>query len=191
MSGFEVQLGPCVGGRLRTWTGDGTGRLWSVPQDEWLRTAQGSGSLTRAEVGKGLFREVGTLTGDTLVVRPRLPVPGAAGGGLTMEPQSMDLAEPRRRASRGTFEDFREILERAVARCVDAGEFLVVEPTEAAGEPGAGERRFCLFAVMPDGADHVAVVETAPAPQDSLLWDRTSTPRTRRTRSRHRRRPRP
>lgn len=165
--GVAVQLGPCVGGRVRTWTSDGASRLWSVPQDAWLRSAQGSGALTRAEIASGLLREVGSLDEERseLTVRPRLPLPATVGGAPTMEAQVIGLTEPRR-ASRSTFEDYREVLTRAVTRCVDAGEFLVVEP----GGPGAGERRFCLFAVMPDGADHVVAVETAPAPRGSDLW---------------------
>ncbi|GAB3126678.1 hypothetical protein GCM10027289_02970 [Tsukamurella serpentis] len=164
MAEIDVRLGPCVGGRLRTWTADGAGELWSVPHDHWLRTVQATGALSRTETAPGRFAEAGTLTGDgAILVRPRLPVPDPAGRATTMAPQRVRLDAPRR-ASRATFEDFRELLVRAVNRCVDAGEFLVIEPGAA-----DDDQRFALFAVMPHGADRVVVVETAPAPA-SELW---------------------
>ncbi|WP_019201974.1 hypothetical protein [Tsukamurella sp. 1534] len=162
-----VQLSPCVGGRIRTWGDDGTTGLWSVPNDAVLRENQATGRLPRIPRGERLSGEAAELAGDgsALVIRPRFPVQAA--DGLTMEAQTVELAEPRRRASRATFEDFREVLTRAVEHCAAKYEFLVVRR----GGIGAPDQPFCLFAVLPDGAARVSVVETAPAPAGSTLWE--------------------
>ncbi|CAM3988396.1 hypothetical protein TSST111916_17170 [Tsukamurella strandjordii] len=163
MSGIEVQLSPCVGGLVRTWSDDGTDRLWAVPDDAWLRDTQGTGRLGRTALSESHFRESAELTDGALIVRPRLPVQTA--GGLTMAAQTVELREAKR-PSRGTREDFGELLARAVQHCVDTYEFLVIGP----GAQGPGLAPLCLFAVLPDGADHAIVVEAEPPPEDSLLW---------------------
>jgi hypothetical protein len=163
VSGVEVQISPCVGGLIRTWNEDGTDQLWSVPDDAWLRDTQGTGRLGRTALTESHFRESAQLTDGVLIVQPRLPVRTAEG--LTMAAQTVELAEPKR-PSRGTREDFRELLARAVQHCVDTYEVLVVGP----GAQGPGRAPLCLFAVLPDGAEHAVVVEAEPAPADSLLW---------------------
>ncbi|ADG80389.1 putative protein OS=Tsukamurella paurometabola (strain ATCC 8368 / DSM / CCUG 35730 /CIP 100753 / JCM 10117 / KCTC 9821 / NBRC 16120 / NCIMB 702349/ NCTC 13040) OX=521096 GN=Tpau_3813 PE=4 SV=1 [Tsukamurella paurometabola] len=164
MSGDEVQLSPCVGGLVRTWATDGTDRLWSVPDDAWLRETQGSGRLGRIALTENYFRESAEFADAGLILRPRLPV--QVDGDLTMAAQTVELRGPKR-ASRGTRQDFRELLTRAVRHCVDTYEFLVVGP----GAQRPGGPPLCLFAVLADGAGHVAVVEAAPPPAESLLWE--------------------
>lgn len=162
-----VQLSPCVGGLLRTWSDDGAARLWSLPSDSWLRAAQATGGIGRTAGADGRFREQAMLSagGNTLAVAPRFPV-RAADGALTMETQLVQLAEPRR-PSRSTHEDFRELLAQAVRHCAGTDEFLIVER----GGPDAPGEPFCLFAVLPEGEAAVTVVQTAPAPLGSELWD--------------------
>lgn len=163
----EVQLSPCVGGLVRTFDADGGSRLWSVPTDEWLRSTQATGRLGRTVREGRRFRETALLSAadGTLLVRPRFPVRGE-NGVLTMEPQLVRLA-PERRPSRSTHQDLRELLVRAVQHCAGRDEFLVVER----GGWGAPADPFCLFAVLPDGDGAVSVVETAPAPTGSQVWE--------------------
>lgn len=164
-----VEISPCVGGLVRTWADDGASRLWSVPEDAWLREVQASGRIGRISRKENRYREAAHLTdaGDALLVRPRVPLPGPDGE-VTMQPQTIPLA-PEKRASRSTFEDFREVLIRAVEHCAATDEYLVVER----GAHDAGREPFCVFAVLPAGdgpGSFVTVVETAPLPADSELW---------------------
>jgi hypothetical protein len=176
-----VEISPCVGGLVRTWSSDGASRLWSVPDDAWLREAQGTGRIGRVSRKEGRYREAAELSeaDGALLVRPRVPV-RADDGSLSMEARPVVLG-PEKRASRSTFEDFREVLTQAVVHCADTDEYLVVER----GAHDAGPEPFCLFAVLPAGEApgvFVTVVETAPSPRDSELWapyvdewDRTAT----------------
>ncbi|CAM3556336.1 hypothetical protein ACXYTP_13650 [Tsukamurella ocularis] len=176
-----VEISPCVGGLVRTWSDDGVARLWSVPDDAWLRQVQATGRIGRASRKEGRYREAARLSeaDGALLVRPRAPMRGADGN-LTMEEQVVALG-PEKRPSRSTFEDFREVLTRAVEHCAATDEYLVVER----GARDAGREPFCLFAVLPAGAEpgvFVTVVETAPPPRESDLWapyvdewDRTAT----------------
>ncbi|TWS24242.1 hypothetical protein FK268_11600 [Tsukamurella sputi] len=164
-----VEISPCVGGLVRTWSSDGASRLWSVPEDGWLREAQGTGRIGRLSRKEGRYREAGELSeaGGELLVRPRVPM-RAEDGSLTMEARAVPLG-PEKRASRSTFEDFREVLTQAVTHCAETDEYLVVER----GAHDAGREPFCLFAVLPAGEApgvFVTVVETAPPPRDSELW---------------------
>ncbi|KXO90295.1 hypothetical protein AXK57_15645 [Tsukamurella pulmonis] len=164
-----VELSPCVGGLVRTWSADGAARLWSVPDDAWLREVQAAGRIGRVSRKEGRYREAARLSeaDGALLVRPRAPLRGADGA-LTMQEQSVALAA-QKRPSRSTFEDFREVLVRAVEHCAATDEYLVVER----GAHDAGREPFCLFVVLPaDGAPGgvVTVVETAPPPGDSELW---------------------
>lgn len=164
-----VEISPCVGGLVRTWSDDGASRLWSVPEDAWLRDVQATGRIGRVSRKEGRYREAARLSeaDGALLVRPRVPLK-ADDGSLTMAEQSVALA-PEKRPSRSTFEDFREVLTRAVEHCASTDEYLVVER----GARDAKREPFCLFAVLPAGAEpgvFVTVVETAPLPRDSELW---------------------
>ncbi len=176
-----VELSPCVGGLVRTWsTDDGASTLWTVPDDGWLKEVQATGRIGRVSRKEGRYRESAELSGDgELLVRPRVPLRGEDGS-LTMATRAVPIA-PGSSPAGTAFDDFRRVLARAVEHCAGTDEYLVVER----GAHDAQREPFCLFVVLPAGAEpgvFVTVIETAPAPRDSELWapyvdewDRTGT----------------
>jgi hypothetical protein len=163
----SVQISPCVGGLLRTWADGEQSRLWSVPDAEWLRATQGTGRIGRTLRAKGRFREAATLAADggVLLVQPRFPV-RAADGTLTMEAQPVRL-EAAAQPAATTLDEFHRLLAQAIEHCANKDELLLVER----GGWDAPDEPFCLFGVVPRGDGFVSVVETAPSPHGSDLWD--------------------
>ncbi|MEH3033101.1 MAG: hypothetical protein PGN07_03440 [Aeromicrobium erythreum] len=161
-----VQLSPCVGGVVRTWTDDGTTGVWSSPQATWLADVQGTGWIGRTQREERRYREAALLSDDgALVVRGRYPLAGQ--GGTTSMEASVLALEPARAPTGDVMADLRALLARAVRHCVASGEFLVVER----GGWDAPQEPFCLFALVEGPREgRVSVVETAPDPTESPIW---------------------
>ncbi|GAC56636.1 hypothetical protein GOHSU_12_00260 [Gordonia hirsuta DSM 44140 = NBRC 16056] len=162
---IRVQLSPCVGGLVRTWYHDGgQTHLWSSPDADWLTGALATGRIGRTHRAhprddaedQRHFREVGLLSTEsgTLVVH------GPDETVLRLEP----VDQPHDDSVAG---DFHDVLTQAVEHCVATGEYLIVEQ----GDPTAPGEPFCLFTVI-DGEDGpICVIDTAPDPHGSQLWE--------------------
>jgi hypothetical protein len=162
-----VQLSPCVGGLLRTWTEAGD-RLWSVPNDEPLVAVQGTGVLARSARGQQRYRETALLHEEsgTLVLSPRLlerapsGQPGFATSALQLAPAG--AARPSAR------DDFARAVNQAVRHVAATFEYLVIE----VGGWDAPVEPYAFFALHVDDAGRqLSTVEVAPPPRGSTLWD--------------------
>lgn len=165
-SGELVQLSPCLGGLVRTWTDSGESQLWSVSQSQWLLGAQGTGSIARTPREDRRFREVAWLSGEEhrLTVQWRFPTE-TDDGEVTLDANVVSL-ELAGRPADDPFEDLRELLGRAIGHCIDKNEFLVVEK----GGWDPPDEPFCLFLLVNEEEGLVSVVETAPPPHGSEVW---------------------
>lgn len=164
---FEVvQLGPCVGGKLRTWTVDGEALLWSTPDAEWLLDHQATGQISRTLREEDRYREVAMLDAatGTLIVARRHTL-DHAGIDVQVDAQVVRLEHDTRPAHH-IFDDFDRLLAAAVAHCVSTGEFLVVE----LGGWDAPETPYCLFIAFEDDGEAMSVIETSPSPREARLW---------------------
>jgi hypothetical protein len=165
-----VQLSPCVGGLVRTWSEGGGDRLWSVPDDESgaaLMAAQGTGVLARSPRGTDRYRETGLLDEEsgTLVLRPRFPERGD-GEEHAFRQVSLQLA-PAGAARPEAVADFARVVNQAVRHVAATFEYLVIEVGgwQAPFEP------FAFFALhVDDDGSRLSTVEAAPVPRGSELW---------------------
>lgn len=169
-----VQISPCVGGLLRTWADDGETHLWTMDDPTYVLGRQAHGVYARTIQEENRYRECALLTKDTgvLVVQSRFPVEtsdATDGNGDTtvqLEGQVIQL----RRATEPTgnpLQELRWILESAVSHCTSSGEFLVVER----GGWDSPHKPYALFALVQERSGPVSVVETAPAPYGSSIWE--------------------
>ena len=169
---LPAQLSPCVGGLVRTWTEQGT-RLWSLPHDDVLVAAQGTGVLARSVRGEQRFRETALLHEEsgTLVLTPRFP-DRAAGEELAFQSSALQL-EPAEEARPKAREDFARVINQAVRHVAATFEYLVIEVGgwDAPFEPYA----FFALHVGEDGRQ-LSTVEVAPVPRGSELWQPHSRP---------------
>ena len=160
-----VMLSPCVGGLVRTWSGNGASRLWGVTDPSSLVSRMGRGIIARTLREERRYREAALLnerTG-TLFLQPRRPTATPDGMVQSTVP-SLQLTEPGA-ATSSPWADLKELLGQAVRYTVETDGLLVVElgGWEAPVEP------YCLFLVTHDRGE-VSVVETAPAPNGAKLW---------------------
>ena len=156
-----VQLSPCVGGLLRTWTEGGT-QLWSVPDDSALVAAQGTGVLARVDRGQQRFRETALLdeAGGLLVLQPR-----AEGGQL---PATTVKLEPAGEARADAPQEFARAINQAVRHVASTFEYLVLD----VGGWDAPFEPFVFFALHVDEqGNQLSTIEASPAPQGSKLWE--------------------
>ncbi|TXI53375.1 hypothetical protein [Mycolicibacterium mageritense] len=159
-----AQLSLCAGGLVRTW-GDRP-QLWSVPDDAYLRSMMGTGTLARTVREQNRFREVAMVSEDssTLWLQGRFPV--ASGDGVLQVDGSIIELQPAREPSASLYDDVHELLAQAIDHALKNNEYLLVEKGgwDAPNEP------FCLFIVIPDGDGYVSIIETAPPPVSSEIW---------------------
>lgn len=163
-----AQLSPCVGGLVRTWADGGEPQLWSTPDAEWLLQAQGTGHIGRARREDRRFREAGMLSerSGTLMIQGRFPVK-TDDDNYSIEANMVRL-QPADQPNETVFDDFRALLARAIQHCLRSNEYLVIE----LGGWDAPQEPFCLFAVIADEeSGSVSVIETAPDPTGSEIWD--------------------
>lgn len=161
-----VQFSPCVGGHLRTWSGDGTTQLWSTPDADWLLANQGTGRIARTLRGEYRYREAGMLVEDrSLLFVPARPVQQAGSETVDLETQLIRLEAPLGTTD-SLLDDFIGLLGRSIEHCKASGEFLVVE----LGGWDAPEEPYCLFITLDEGDGAVNMMETVPLPQDSDFW---------------------
>jgi hypothetical protein len=163
---LPAQLSPCVGGLVRTWTEQGT-RLWSVPHDEVLVGAQGTGVLARSPRGEQRFRETALLHEEsgTLVLSPRF-ADRAPGDELAFRSTALQL-EPAGEARPQAREDFARAVNQAVRHVASTFEYLVIE----VGGWDAPFEPYAFFALHVDEEGRqLSTVEVAPAPRGSELW---------------------
>ena len=163
-----AMLGPCVGGRVRTWTDDAS-RLWGVADPSSLSSVMGQGIIARTLREEGRFREVGLLdprTGTLLLPsRPRR-TPGADPDSAIQAPaRTIQLTEPGPQTS-SPWSDLKDLLAQAVRYTIEVDGFLLVEM----GGWDAPPEPYCLFVVGHEQGD-VSVVEAAPAPIGARLWE--------------------
>ena len=159
-----AQLSLCAGGLLRTWAD--SSQLWSVPDDTYLRSVMGTGTIARTPREQNRFREVGFVSENTgtLWLQSRFPeqVDGetvqVAGNIVELQP----ACEPRET----TYDDVRELLKQAIDHALKNNEYVLVEQ----GGWDAPTEPFCLFIVIPEGEDYVSIIETGPAPTNSEIW---------------------
>ncbi|MDZ7578037.1 MAG: hypothetical protein U0904_07685 [Candidatus Nanopelagicales bacterium] len=162
-----AMLSLAVGGLVRTWTDSGSSHLWSVAEPDLLTSIQGRGIIERTLREEGRFREAGMLVEETgtLMLTSRFPRP-ADDGSFQLEGSVLQLS-PASEVAGSVDGEVLGLLEQSIRHCLSNDEFLVVEnggwdsPTEP----------YCLSIVVSDGEDLVSVVETAPAPRGSDLWD--------------------
>lgn len=165
--GTVVQLSPCIGGLVATWTSDDEVRRWSTPDADTLRLAQGRGRLTRTLREEGRYREVGTLVEarSTLILTERFAHRGAEDQ-PALDAQTIRL-EPPGEPTASTIDDLTSLLAQAIATCTSTGEFLVVE----LGGWDAPDEPYCLFVTVDEPDGPVNVIETLPQPHGSQIWE--------------------
>ncbi len=160
-----VMLSPCVGGLVRTWSGNGDSRLWGVADPSSLASRMGRGIIARTLREERRYREAALLnerTG-TLLLQPRWPT-ATPEGTLQSTLASVQLTDPGAPTSSPRL-DLEELLGQAVRHTVEVDGLLVVE----LGGWDAPVEPYCLFLVTHDRGE-VSVVETAPAPRVAKLW---------------------
>ena len=161
-----AMLSLCAGGLVRTWT-DSETRLWRVQQAERLHSLQGTGVIGRTLREEKRFREIGLLceARGTLMLQSRFPVQ-ADGESLALEANVLKV-EPADDADPSVVDDVASLLRQAVHHAVARNEFFLAEMGgwDAPSEP------FCLFIIMADDDSAVSVIETAPEPHGSTLWE--------------------
>lgn len=163
---LPAQLSPCVGGLVRTWTEQGT-RLWSLPHDDVLVAAQGTGVLARSVRGEQRFRETALLHEEsgTLVLSPRFP-DRAPGEELAFASSALQL-EPAAEAGPKAREDFARAINQAVRHVAATFEYLVIE----VGGWDAPFEPYAFFALHVDESGRqLSTVEVSPPPRGSELW---------------------
>lgn len=143
-----AELGPCVGGVIRTWAG-GDSRLWAPRDPAALRALMGRGLLARTVVGPDRYREVGLLdaASGALALVPRFPSSTDADG-VTLEGRVVSLGEAGARTD-ATTKDFLAYLYDAVAHVEESGELLIVEKG-GTGSPSEPSHRVDDPALVPD-----------------------------------------
>lgn len=161
-----AQLSPCVGGLLRTWTGADEGRLWSVDEADWLRSVQGTGTLSRTLRGERHFREAASLseTSGTLMLHGRFPVE-SADDSVLLDTKAVRL-RPAEEPSGSVYDDLVSLLKQAVWHAVRSNELLVIE----SGGWDAGAEPFCLQGVFSQGDEFISLVQASPPPHGSDIW---------------------
>lgn len=165
-TGTVAQLSLCAGGLLRTWTEQGPPKLWSISDAQSLHSLLGTGAIARAAHERSRFREVAIVSEDssTLWVQARYPT-NNADGPLEARGTVIQLG-PAGVPTGTTYEDVRAALTQAITYAVTHDEYLLVER----GGWASSIEPFCLFTVVPDGDDHVSVIETSPDPCGSEIW---------------------
>ncbi|MEO3761040.1 hypothetical protein ABGB19_22495 [Mycobacterium sp. B14F4] len=161
-----AMLSLCAGGLVRTWT-DGGSRLWRVREAALLHSLQGTGAIGRTLREEGRFREVGMLCEErgTLLLQSRFPVQ-VDGDEVAIEANLLNL-EPAGAPDSSVFDDVESLLRQAVRHTLAQNEFLLVEM----GGWDAPTEPFCLFIVVVEDDSAVSVIETAPEPRGSRLWE--------------------
>lgn len=164
--GTVVQLSPCVGGLVATWSSDNESRLWSTPDADTLRLLQGRGRLTRTLREERRYREVGTLVEErsTLILTERFA--HLDGGDQAALDAQIIRLEPPGEPTESTIDDLTDLVAQAVTACTSSGEFLVIE----LGGWGAPAEPYCLFVTVDEPDGPVNVVETLPLPHGSKIW---------------------
>jgi len=166
-SGTVAMLSLCAGGLLRTWTGSGTSRLWSVHEADVLSSIQGTGVIGRTVREEGRFREVGILFEDsgTLILQSRFPTKGD-GDHLHFESPVLTL-EPAGDIAHSVYDDVRALLSQAIRSALSHNEFVLVElgGWDAPFEP------YCLFILTTEDEGLVSMIETVPDPHGSTVWE--------------------
>ncbi|MGK2854115.1 MAG: hypothetical protein ACSLE3_08445 [Microbacteriaceae bacterium] len=159
-------LSLCAGGLLQTWTEPGGPRLWSVPEARGLRSMQGTGVIGRSRRAPRRFRETALLSESTgtLLLQPRFPK-RTEDGGLRFEAKAIRV-NPAAELPTSTDDDVRALLVQSIRHCRDSGEFFVVER----GGWNAPSEPFCLFILLPEDDGSISVIETAPPPDSSVVW---------------------
>ena len=159
-----AMLSPCVGGLVRTWTDRGS-RLWGVADPPSLASRMGRGILARTLREERRFREVALLHEEsgTLLLQSRRPT-AKADGTLESAVPAVQLIEPGPPTS-GWQQGFKDLLGQAVRHTVEVDGLLLVE----LGGWDAPLEPYCLFLVTHDDGE-VSVLETAPPPNGSTLW---------------------
>ncbi|KUI22900.1 hypothetical protein AU193_09745 [Mycobacterium sp. GA-1285] len=173
---FPVQVGDtatvamlslCAGGLVRTWTDTGPSRLWSVTEPQRLLALQGTGTIARTLREEGRFREVGWLSEDsgTLMLPSRFPQQSTderfeAGADLVSLGPATEPAE-------SWPDDVRLLLAQAIRHCIASNEFLLVE----VGGWDAPTEPYCLFMLTSEDDGVLSVIEAAPPPHGSEIWD--------------------
>ncbi len=163
-----VQIGLCAGGLVRTWRGSGESKLWSLADAAQLTSRQGTGVIARTEQEQNRYREIGLLdeVSGTLIIRGRHPM-STEDGSVQFDATVLGL-EPAREPSTAVYDDARGVLAQAVAFTARTENgFLLVE----AGGWDAAPQPYCLFVVTRQGGDPVVLIETAPPPHGSKIWE--------------------
>jgi hypothetical protein len=158
----------CAGGLVRTWT-DSESRLWRVQEADYLHSVQGTGVIGRTLREERRFREAAMLSEDndsgTLIVQSRFPI-AAEDGSFEIEANVLRL-EPARETTGSVYDDVRSLLEQAIHHVLAQNEFLVVEK----GGWDAPIEPFCLFILIAEEGGAVSVIDTAPEPRGSEIWE--------------------
>jgi hypothetical protein len=166
-----AMLSPCVGGLVRTWIEDDVSRLWRVANPSTLSSVMGQGIIARTLTEERRFREVGLLhePSGTLLLPARSGTK-APDGSLQVAGDPVQLTEPGV-PTPSAWSDFKELLGKAVRFTVEVDGFLVVER----GGWDAPHEPYCLFLVVHERGE-MSVLETAPAPTRSRLWEQSLRP---------------
>jgi len=102
---------------------------------------------------------------DALIVQSRFPSKVEAEQ-VEITARVIQLGAPTS-PGHGTYEEFQDLLARAIRQCIDSNEFLVVEPGgwDSPFEP------YCLFMVAAEPEGLVNVIETVPTPYGATHWE--------------------
>lgn len=165
-TGTVAQLSLCAGGLVRTWTGDGPSRLWTVPDATHLHALQGTGAIARTVREQNRYREVAILSEDTgtLWLQSRFPA-RTADGAVELQGTIIEL-RPAADPLDTIYRDVHALLTQAIDHALANNEYLLVEK----GGWDAPDEPFCIFIVIPDGDQLVSIIETAPAPHGADIW---------------------
>lgn len=174
-----AMLSMCVGGLLRTWTEDGSSRLWSVQNPEVLHAMQGAGLISRTMRRERRLNESALLLEDSGVacLRARFPLPpgqraegGQHGVVLNVDAHKYQGYLLRLEPSEENGESFvvqvGALLRKAIHHALASGEVLIVEK----GGWGAPEEPFCKFMVIAERDGPAVLIGTMPEPGGSPLW---------------------
>ncbi|MFT3661848.1 MAG: hypothetical protein QM809_10730 [Gordonia sp. (in: high G+C Gram-positive bacteria)] len=163
-------FGVPVGGLVQVWTDEPT--LWQLTDADGFGELVATGSIARAEIGPGSYREIarfdaatGALTLETLTATEGAENPESVTSRVftSQAPQEV-TGDP--------WEDLGRTIFRATAAAFSRGELIVVEP---GGRESMGDR-YCLIAgIHEDGTDRI-LLETKPAPTGSEVWPPSDDP---------------
>lgn len=161
-----AQLSPCVGGLLRTWTDSDSGRLWCVEEADYLRSVQGTGTISRTLREEKRFREVASLceASGKLMIHSRFPA-NVTDDSIQLDSNVIQL-RPAGAPNESVYDDMVSLLKQAVRHAVVNNEFLIIEQ----GGWDAPVEPFCLQFVHARGEDFIVSVQTSPPPHDSDMW---------------------